>query len=234
MRPLTFAFAGLLLLAVTGSADAALLSRLGGQAVYDTDRDITWIADANLAATQTFGVSGIISSGSAIGQMSWTTAQAWIAAMNTALYLGVGDWRLPATLNPDPTCSNAAQSLGSGCSGSDMGHLFYDELGGTAGSAVWSSGDPDLALFQHLDSVGLSWSNDFTPTAPTSDAWAFQLANGGQNAIAKTSTEYAWAVRNDDIAPVPAPAAAWLLTMALVALSTVRRARDDARPHPLA
>jgi len=30
---------------VSFSADAALLSRLGGLAVYDTDLDITWLAD---------------------------------------------------------------------------------------------------------------------------------------------------------------------------------------------
>ena len=29
--------------------------------------------------------------------MQWATAQAWIAAMNTAAYLGFSDWRLPTT-----------------------------------------------------------------------------------------------------------------------------------------
>jgi len=37
------------------TADAALFSRLGGQAVYDDDLDITWLADADLSVTNDFG-----------------------------------------------------------------------------------------------------------------------------------------------------------------------------------
>jgi hypothetical protein len=84
------------------SANAALISRLGGQAVYDTDFNITWIADANLAASNTFGVAGI----NASGGMSWSTANSWIAAMNAdggTGYLGFNDWRLPTTLPLDPS-----------------------------------------------------------------------------------------------------------------------------------
>jgi hypothetical protein len=69
----------------TTSAHAALESRLGGQAVYDTDLNITWLADSNLAASNTFGVSGI----NADGSMTWDTAQTWIGAMNAANYLRV-------------------------------------------------------------------------------------------------------------------------------------------------
>ncbi len=51
---------GLLLLALAcSSANAALLSRSSGQACYDDVLNITWIANANLADTTTFGVLGI-------------------------------------------------------------------------------------------------------------------------------------------------------------------------------
>ncbi len=49
-KPLT----ALVLLAGIGlapTAEAALMSRLGGLAVYDTDRNITWLKDANYAKT---------------------------------------------------------------------------------------------------------------------------------------------------------------------------------------
>lgn len=65
-------------------AAAALVAHSKGRTVYDTVNNVTWLANANLAATQTFGVSGINRDGS----MSWDTAQAWIAAMNAANYLG--------------------------------------------------------------------------------------------------------------------------------------------------
>jgi hypothetical protein len=71
--------------------NATLISRLGGQAYYDDVLDITWQTNANLADSMTFGVGGI----SASGPMSWYSASSWIAAMNTANYLGFGDWHLP-------------------------------------------------------------------------------------------------------------------------------------------
>ncbi len=43
--------AGIFLLGWVAGAQAALVSRLGGLAVYDTDYDMTWLANANLAAT---------------------------------------------------------------------------------------------------------------------------------------------------------------------------------------
>lgn len=76
------------------SAHAALESRLGGQAVYDTDLGITRLADANLAASDDFGVRFIEPEG-------WTdadSAQNFVAAMNVENYLGFSDRRLPATL----------------------------------------------------------------------------------------------------------------------------------------
>jgi len=40
---------------ITLSSNAALISKMNGQVVYDVDRDITWIANANLAASNTDG-----------------------------------------------------------------------------------------------------------------------------------------------------------------------------------
>jgi hypothetical protein len=45
---------------------------------------VTWLANANLAATKSFCVRGI----SPDGSVSGTRAQEWIAAMNAANYLG--------------------------------------------------------------------------------------------------------------------------------------------------
>jgi hypothetical protein len=212
------AFVGLLAAGGVVSADAALLLRdlNGTPAVYDTDLNITWLANANLAASNNFGVtSGIILTGSAAGQMNWNAAQNWIAGMNAADYLGYNDWRLPATPYPDATCSGSG-SFGYNCSGSEMGHLFYLELGGTAQSSIFTSTDPDLDKFLNLKAANY-WSTDITYTSPDTDAFLFQFASGGQLGIAKTSTEYAWAVRTGDVL-VPLPAAFWLLGSGLTGL----------------
>jgi len=70
--------------------------------VYDTVNNITWLADANLAATNLFGLPLCSGSGSglqtcinATGSMDYPSAAAWVAAMNAADYLGHSNWQLP-------------------------------------------------------------------------------------------------------------------------------------------
>jgi hypothetical protein len=78
------------------TSQAGLINQ-GNGLIYDTVLDITWLQDANLAATNTFGVSGI----NADGTMDWLTAQQYVAAMNAAKYLGFSNWRLPKSLPVD-------------------------------------------------------------------------------------------------------------------------------------
>ena len=133
-------FSGMLLLLLAfGSANAALLSRAGGQAYYDDVLDITWLTNANLADTNDFGVTGI----NANGTMTWTKANEWIGAMNTANYLGTNDWRLPTVepLNGSTSGCNQLQRQHRlrlqpertghclcGGTASEMAHMFYNTL----------------------------------------------------------------------------------------------------------
>jgi len=216
-------------LGIATSANAALVSRLGGLAVYDTDYDITWLADANLAASDTFGVSNVFANGT----MSWDTAESWIGAMNTASYLGYSDWRLPTTLQPDSSCDNQTGDVtgtishGLNCSGSEMGHLFYNELGGTAGTSILASHNSYFDLFSNIQ-ADVYWSGTEYAPNPTGQAWVFGFLYGGQDADLKTSTLYGWAVRPGDITVVPLPAAFWLFGSGLLGLFGLsRRSKID-------
>ncbi len=164
-----------------GSAQAALQARLGGQAVYDTDRNITWLANANLALSNDFGI-GYISINPSSGTMSLATAQAYIAAMNAVEggqgYLGVNQWRLPDTVTPDTTCtqqpatdSTPSDTAGYNCTLSEMAHLFYAELGGLAGSDLTSQGP-----FSNIADAGNYWTDE--PAAL--GAWVFSFSGGLQ------------------------------------------------------
>jgi hypothetical protein len=94
MKKTFFGFLLMVLLGLNPLAQATLWDR-GGGLVYDDVLNITWLQDANYAATNTFGVSGI----NADGTMNWDTTQSWVDAMNSTKYLGYNDWRLPATVD---------------------------------------------------------------------------------------------------------------------------------------
>ena len=211
----------LISLSFASSANAALVSRLGGQAVYDTDFDITWLADANLAASDTFGVSNIFANGT----MSWDTAQSWIGELNATNYLGYSSWRLPTTLQPDATCDSQSStgSFGLNCSGSEMGHLFYDELGGTGGTSILDSHNSFFDLFSNIQ-ADVYWSGT-EYASDTTRAWVFGFLYGGQDANYKSGTLHAWAVLPGDVLAVPLPAAGWLFGSGGVGLIGFARRR---------
>ena len=215
---------------------AALAPVLGGQAVSDTDFGITWIADANLAASNTFGLatgtslgtytgdtSGVDGFINTNGTMNWPGALFWIDAMNAdggTGYLGYSDWRLPTSLNQDGSgpCGPAFS-----CSDSEMGHLFYDEFGVSAGSSVTTGDATELAKFTNVQS-GSYWSGT---EYSSSQAWFFNFNGGGQSRNADKDgihegdiVTYGWAVRTG---VVPVPAAVWLFGSGLIGLIGIAR-----------
>lgn len=217
-------------LLVAGSANAALISRVSGQAYYDDVLDITWVADANLARTT--GYDGD-------GAMAWADSQAWIASLNTAAYLGATDWRLPMMLDTGtPGCNFA--NVGTDCgynvqtkSGavvySELAHLFYVTLGNSAryDSAGAATGCELLCLtnvgpFSNVQTWLYRTGTSYDPDP--NYAWDIDFEDGLQYFEVKTTANrFSWAVRSGDIAVIPVPAAAWLLGSSLGLLGVVRR-----------
>ena len=212
MRTNAIALAALVASMGIGTAHAALISRASGQAYYDTDLGITWVADANLAMT---------SGWDADGRMSWAGAQDWIAHLNAIAYLGATNWRLPGTPQPDTTCSTViatGQYGGPNCTGSEMGHMFYVGLGGVANQTLASTHNANFTLFTNVVA-----SNYYSETVYANNAnahWNFNFLNGYQGVTTSTGM-HAWAVSGGD-AVVPVPAALTLFGSALAALGLQR------------
>jgi len=79
---------------LSGAAQATLIDR-GGGLIYDDVLNITWLRDANYAATQFTNSGG--SEGDADGLMTWDAATAWadgLSYYDSVRDVTYTDWRL--------------------------------------------------------------------------------------------------------------------------------------------
>lgn len=187
-----------LLLCGAGAAQAALIDRgadsLGNRLIYDDDLNITWYDYTNSATY-------------------WATQMNWAA--NLEVTLGnqtFDDWRLPSTVD------EGWSSVGGNITNSEMGHLYYTELGNPYAAGLTNTGP-----FEHLLSAGY-WSGTDSSIDGSLYAWYFAMYNGYQASGHKGGIgKPALAVRDGDVGVVPAPAAVWLFSTGLLGLLSFRK-----------
>jgi hypothetical protein len=127
----------------------------GGQTVYDPVADVTWLADANLAATahDMLGLPLCETPKTPMycvardGSMDYASAGQLISNMNAfdngGGYLGQTNWQLPPVNPKCPTYNCAGE-------GNPMGELFYNQFGLSAGEPVVEPPDIAVGPFHHL------------------------------------------------------------------------------------
>ena len=180
--------------------NATLIDR-GNGLVYDTDLNITWLSDANYAQTSGYDSDGL---------MNWNEAIEWADQLE---YRGFNNWRLPTTTQPDSNCSfhNSYVDAGYNCTASEMGYLFYEELGGTQGSSI-----SQQEYFTNIE-LGRYWSSTTVAPSDPNNSWFFDFSSGWQGGQLQSSYIFsAWAVHDGDIANVPAPSALFLMATGML------------------
>ena len=227
------------------NAQATLTSETvnGQNLVYNSGNNTTWTQDANLLGTWegayqstsynnivtaiidanggVNGVGGVIHDtpnaddngtynlttadfGSG-GTVDWWAGQALVHYLDTQNYGGSSQWALPT--------SNAVVAYDD--NGSQLGELFYNELGGTAGSSIPSGPFSNFQAYVYWSGTEYTASPDY--------AWGFYTSNGGQNYDFKSFQLYAWAVSPGQVNAVPVPGAVWLFGTGLLGLLGLKR-----------
>ena len=205
---------------VTWTQDANLLGVLEANAIAKTGNDnslITDIINANGGVVYDYNYGGhydpyyhlSATDFSSNGMVDWWAAKAFAVYLNTQHYGGSNQWELPYT----------NQVWASNQTGSYLGELFYNELGGTTGNSMPSG------PFSHIPTDGFYYlpAGDST----TFSAWVFDPRNGNQRITTSLNYNYAWAVSPGNVSAVPVPSAIWLFTSVLAGFIGFNRRKSN-------
>ena len=197
------------------------------EAYFDSTLGITWLADANYAATSGYAALNAVEfpadepgapagqhrdNISADGRMGWNAANSWAEGLVIGAY---DDWRLPTQSDwrvPDSIVD-------------EMSIMRDITLGND--------------LLQPLTNTGpfsnVQLSNYWSSTPRSADrAYVFNFNTGDSYYDARYWGMYAWAVHEGDIGnpiqAIPIPAAIWLFSPAVVMLLRFRRKTENLSP----
>ena len=102
----------------------------------------------------------------------------------------------------------------------ELAHLFYATLENTAATGAANTGP-----FINFENADYFYGDLFLPS--NNAVWDFAMNIGRQGASEiDTGVQNAWAVRDGDVSPVPAPPVIWLFGIGMIGLGFARRKRQ--------
>lgn len=183
------------------SARATLIDR-GNGLIYDDDRNITWMQYTNTAVDTGYCIGDLQPCTGIHGLMTWEQAKTFVDWFNNDYNPpwppGTSNWRLPFTPTaPDTTCSQDFNE-GYDCTHSEFGHLYYEELGNSAGEGGLANRGP----FRDIEIDLNYWSKwDFVSPGAPAESITFKFRTGFQYRSAHTEAHYVWLIHDGDVAP---------------------------------
>lgn len=219
-KSLTFVlWTGILSIGLVSTANATLESRLGGKAYYDTELNITWLADANAGKGTVFDYDND-------GLMTGYFASDWVNSINID---GITGWRFPnldrngdRVFNIDvnssvfdmqfnDTCFNGNTA---GCSDNEMGFLYWVEGVTPTTPGPFINIQPYLYISENIHS-GFN-------------VWEISFYDGSYGAQLAGNLFHAWAVHDGDVALlIPEPEMYAMMVLGLAVLLGFGRLRQQ-------
>lgn len=242
----------LVMMLASGAAQAALHDR-GGGLVYDDVLDVTWLADANFARTSGYDEDGLMTWPEAKAWAEQLTYDYVVDGVTRATYddwrlPAVLDGGLANYLNAFSGTDYGYNVRTVGPDGtvySELAYMYYVNLGFKAYYSTEGSVQGNHGIFENgasdgeRDGVGPNevivnlqsdgyWSGTAYAPYSATGAWGFYTGigyhfSGYQYGKIQTSPFYAWVVRAGDVAAVPEPMSAAMLSSGLLLVMVMRR-----------
>lgn len=231
-------YLGIAMLTLSATSEGALLSRLNGLAYYDTELDITWLADTNLVTNNPLNIA-TSAYATEDGKTQQWFAQYMVGELNEHNYLGSNNWRLPQTgpingvnynfsgpsgVNDWGTNLTAPGTPYEGSTINEMAHLFYNTLGNT------TSGLTNSGPFSNLDTNGYYITGTSFLYQGYNRHFVFSFDNGAQwHYYNNVSYEagFVWAVHEGDVTMVPIPPSILLFMSGIPVLFSIKKKHKE-------
>ena len=216
------------------SITLATLVTIGTATYGDSDYNLIWDDDNNGNSVVWLDYTNALA--------TWAAQNAWVTGLDSVLTYNIDslykvswfddNWRLGSTVDGEWSWGyDGTTTLGFNITNSEMGHLYYEELGNLGYNDMSGNYQDGFGLQSTGDFENLVASEYWSGTKYenyTDHFWKFNAYHGSQGYGQEDEGVYGLAVRSGQVSTVPEPTTFFLLGSGLVGLAWYGRKRRKA------